>query len=167
VVGILNDHETAIHAVRSLDGRQAVQDAGGGRLLVRAGDGENAPGGLAVVPTSANPSTDSPLSEVPGVASGDLAPDGKHWFTQDADRFAVFDSQTGDREDPTHPGFVFAAPYQWLDSDTIAAVALRTPESDTISLLTCHVSTNDCAVTAEDVGTYQDVAVPFGAPIGS
>jgi hypothetical protein len=104
--------------------------------------------------------------QVPDVATGDLAPDGKHWFTDDSDQFAVFDSATGERQDPAFKdlGFEFAAPYQWLGDDTIAALALpkATNDPQPISLLTCHVSTNDCVVTARDIGDAADVALPIG-----
>ncbi|HEY3530968.1 MAG TPA: hypothetical protein VGK78_17620 [Nocardioides sp.] len=101
--------------------------------------------------------------QVPNVDRGDLAPDGKHWFTDENDEFAVFDSATGQRQDPAHPGYAFAAPYQWLGDDTMAVLALKdTSDSGPISLLTCHVSTNDCHVTASDVGHLSDVTLPTG-----
>lgn len=96
-------------------------------------------------------------------SSGTLSPDGSHWFSDWADQFAVVDSATGKRQDPPHDGFLFAAPYQWLDDDTIAVLAMtRTVDTAPISLLTCHVSTNDCEVTARAVGSYPDVALPLG-----
>jgi hypothetical protein len=100
------------------------------------------------------------------VSSGDLSPDGSHWFTRDSDQFAVFDSTTGGRQDVAFKGlgFEFAAPYQWLGNDTIVALALpkATTGPQPITLLTCHVSTNDCVVTARDIGDAADVALPIG-----
>jgi hypothetical protein len=149
-----------------------VQDGGGGKLLVRVA------GGMAVTDANLmphtvesiagwNPGTDlSGTAQVADVSSGDLSPDGSHWFTQDADQFAVFDSTTGERQDVAYKdlGFDFAAPYQWLDDDTIAVLALprATTGLQPISLLTCHVSTNDCVVTARDIGDATDVALPIG-----
>jgi hypothetical protein len=105
-------------------------------------------------------------TQVPNLDTGDLAPDGKHWFTDENDQFAVFDSATGQREDPAHPGFAFADPYQWLDGDTMAAIGLEgTSGNDPVSLLTCHVSTDECQVTVPDVGHYGDFAVPVGEVI--
>jgi hypothetical protein len=47
-------------------------------------------------------------------------------------------------------------------------LALRDPSADkpTISLLTCHVSSNDCQVTVADAGTYTDLALPVGEALG-
>jgi hypothetical protein len=154
-------------------GSGTVVDAAGERVLVNLG------GGMAVTRANLRPLDRAGIAtwqpggdlanldvQVPDVSSGDLAPDGKHWFTQDADQFAVFDSTTGERQDVAFKklGFDFAAPYQWLGNDTIAALAL--PKAATglqpISLLTCHVSTNDCVVTARDIGDATDVALPIG-----
>ena len=43
----------------------------------------------------------------------------------DCDQIAVFDSATGERQDPSYRslGFVFATPYQWLGDDDIAVLA--------------------------------------------
>jgi hypothetical protein len=150
-----------------------VQDGGGGKLLVRVA------GGMAVTDANLmphtvesiggwNPGTDlSGPAQVANLSTGDLAPDGQHWFSHDNDEFAVFDSATGQRQEPAHPGFAFAAPYQWLGDDTIAVLATKSGSGDPqISLLTCRVSSNDCQVTAPDIGGYGDVALPVGEPIG-
>jgi hypothetical protein len=154
-------------------GSGTVVDAAGERVLVNLG------GGMAVTRANLRPLDRAGIAtwqpggdlanldvQVPNVSSGDLSPDGSHWFTQDADQFAVFDSATGERQDPAYKdlGFEFAAPYQWLGNDTIAALALPKATSDPqpISLLTCHVSTNDCVVTARDIGDAADVALPIG-----
>ena len=150
-----------------------VQDAAGDRILVRVSNG------LAVVRANLRPldaagiTTWKPGTDLTGVtpqvsddSTGDLSPDGSHWFTDDHDQFAVFDSATGHRQDVAFQdlGFQFAAPYQWLDDDTIAALALpkATNDPQSISLLTCHVSTNDCVVTAQDIGDSTQVAIPVG-----
>lgn len=154
-------------------GSGTVVDAAADRVLVREGDG------MAVTTANLRPLSVgaqggwTPGGDLAGVTaqvkdvySGDLAPDGAHWFTQDSDQFAVFDSATGKRQDPRYQdlGFAFAAPYQWLDDDTMAVLALpkATSGSQPISLLTCHVSTNDCTVTARDIGDNTDVAIPVG-----
>jgi len=155
-------------------GSGTVVDAAGDKVLVHVADG------MAV--TKANllpwpigkqdgwkPGGDlaGVTAQVKHVDSGDLAPDGRHWFTDDHDQFAVFDSATGKRQNLTAPGFAYVAPYQWRDNDTIAAVAWADLSRDpSISLLTCHVSTNACALTAPDVGTYTEVAIPRGAAFG-
>lgn len=73
----------------------------------------------------------------------------------------------GTGREPAHPGFAFAAPYQWLDSDTMAVLAVPTADEDgPISLLTCRVSTNACQVATWDMGTYGEVAVPDGRALG-
>jgi hypothetical protein len=107
-------------------------------------------------------------AQVPDVASGDLAPDGKHWFSQDTGQFAVFDSSTGHRQEIAHPGFRSTVPYQWLGDDTIAALA-ESPSIDgeamtPVSLLVCRVSTNTCQVAAKEVGTAGKVVVADGRP---
>jgi hypothetical protein len=156
-----------------------IQDVSGNAALVRAGhEGPGHEGvGLAVIgtdlqaaggvtwPDGVSPTTAQP--QVRDISSGHLAPDGRHWFTQDNDEFAVFDSATGQRQDPAHPGFAFAAPYQWLGNDTMAVLALKgMSDHESISLLTCHVSTNDCEVTAEDIGYFDEVAIPAGEAFG-
>ena len=43
--------------------------------------------------------------QVRDLTSGDLAPDGRHWFTaegNDPDQFEVFDSATGEQQDPSY-----------------------------------------------------------------
>jgi len=143
-----------------------LSDAANGMLLHQAAPNSPDAGaaGLAVTTQLAD---ESPL--VPGISEGDLSADGRHVLTQQADQFAVFDVATGKRQDPAHPDFPFAAPYQWLDDDTIAALALAHPdegEDAKISLLTCHLSTNDCEVTVPDAGGYRELAIPFGEALG-
>lgn len=155
-----------------------VQDAAGDRILVRTGTGL----GVAepnLRPTAVqqqdgwHPGTDlsGVDTQAPDVASGDISPDGKHWFTDNADQFTVFDSATGRRQEPSYEGlgFRFAAPYQWLGDDTIAVLALRDAQSTQaqISLLTCRVSSNDCTVAADDIGGIGNVALPDGRELGS
>jgi hypothetical protein len=176
VVDVRPTPSTAFWPDAGLPDPGTVQDAAGDRILVRVGNG------LAVVKANLQPLDAAGLRswepgtdltgvtvQVPNVSSGDLAPDGTHWFTQDADQFAVFDSTTGERQDVAFKdlGFQFAAPYQWLNDDTIAALALpkATNDPQSISLLTCHVSTNDCVVTAKDIGDSTQVAIPVGEPL--
>jgi hypothetical protein len=164
---------TAVWPDAGLPDPGMVQDAAGDRILVRVGSG------LAVVRANLKPLDAEGLgnwepgtdltrvtAQVSNVSSGDLSPDGSHWFTQDSDQFAVFDSTTGGRQDVAFKGlgFEFAAPYQWLGNDTIVALALpkATTGPQPITLLTCHVSTNDCVVTARDIGDAADVALPIG-----
>ncbi len=151
-----------------------IQDAAGDKLLVRVA------GGMAVIDANLRPLDGDQLPgwepgtdlsgvepQVPNLSTGDLAPDGKHWFSHDNDEFALFDSASGQRQEPAHPGFAFAAPYQWLGDDTMAVLATHGSSDDPqISLLTCRVSTNDCQVTAPDIGGYGDVAIPVGQRIG-
>ena len=107
-------------------------------------------------------------AQVPDISTGDLAPDGQHWFTHDGGQFAVYDSITGDGQEPTQDGFVSVTPYQWLGNDTIAAIGSRSSApGGPVSLLTCRVSTNDCTVAAADVGTADEVVVPDGLPNGA
>jgi hypothetical protein len=156
-------------------GSGTVVDAAGDEVLVDTGDG------MAV--TTANllpwpveeqngwkPGRDlgGLRTQVPDVTSGDLAPDGRHWFTHDGGQFAVYDSTTGDSQDPTYEGVVGVTPYQWLGNDTIAATGSRSSApGGPVSLLTCRVSTNDCTVAVADVGNAADVVVPDGLPAGS
>lgn len=137
---------------------ETLSDAGGGKLLHAVSDDEGMLSGITV-----STRIDELGVTVDNVWDGDLSPSGSHWFTNDVDRFAVFDSATGARQDPTHPGFAFAAPYQWLDDDTIAAVAQRRySDRAPISLLVCSVSTNTCQVAVKDAGTLGDFAIPVG-----
>lgn len=152
-----------------------VKDAAGDRILVEVG------GGLAVVKANLLPPPHQPgwagwepgtdltgvTPQVTGVSTGDLAPDGEHWFTHDGGRFSVYDSTSGHGQEPTHDGFVGVTPYQWLGNDTIAAIGSRSSAPDgPVSLLTCRVSTNDCSVAAADVAGADQVVVPDGVPAG-
>jgi hypothetical protein len=155
-------------------GRQPiVKDAAGDRILVDVG------GGLAVVRAHLLPRPHDPgwadfrpgtdlsgvTPQITGVSRGDLAPDGQHWFTSDGGRFAVYDSTTAQEQDPAHPGFDTLVPAQWLGDDTIAAVGSRSSDpGGPVSLLTCRVSTNQCAVAVPDVGTSDDVVLANGLP---
>jgi hypothetical protein len=158
---------TAFWPDSGLSDPQVVQDAAGNRLLVRVGDG------LAVVranllPRDAGAQADwkpgTDLSgvkpAVPDVATGDLAPDARHWFTTQGGRFTVYDSADGRAQEPEHPGFAEVTPYQWLSGDSIAALAHISGAPDgSASILTCRVSTNACAVVASGVGDVQDVVL--------
>jgi hypothetical protein len=158
-----------VYRVTGFDGSDTIQDAAAGKMLVQVGEPGD-PSGLAVIDevTRDHPSAPSGLApQVRNIGTGDLSPDARHWFTDDRDQFAVFDSATGQRQDPAHPGFEFAAPYQWLDNDSMAVLAVpNASRMDHISLLTCRVSTNACTVTASDIGRYRDVAIPDGAALG-
>lgn len=164
---------TAVWKDVNPQGSGTVVDAAGDRILVKTDDGMTVTT-ANLLPEPADQQTGwEPGGDLTGLTTqvtnldrGDLAPDGKHWFTDENDEFAVFDSATGQRQDPAHPGYAFAAPYQWLDDDTMAVIALKgTSGDDPVSLLTCHVSTNDCQVTAPDIGHYGDFAVPVGEVI--
>ena len=49
----------------------------------------------------------------------------------------------------------------------MVVLALRgTSDHESISLLTCQVSTHECAVTASDIGQYGDVAIAAGEALG-
>jgi hypothetical protein len=153
-----------------------VKDAAGDRILVDVG------GGLAVVRAHLLPRPYDPgwadfqpgtdlsgvAPQVTGVSTGDLAPDGQHWFTGDDGRFAVYDSTTGDEQDPAHPGFDTAVPAEWIGDDTIAAVGFvhAGQPGAVVSLLTCRLSTNQCTVAVADAGTSDDVVIANGRPTG-
>jgi hypothetical protein len=153
-------------------GSGTVVDAAGDRVLVHTADG------MAVTTANLLPSSGQQGSwkpggdlaglgtQVAGVSTGDLAPDGKHWFAQGTHELTVFDSASGRRENLGHPGFAFAEPYQWRDDDTIAAYALGTADGQTVSLLTCQVSTGTCTVTAPQIGEIGNVVLPDGRQLG-
>ncbi len=157
-----------------LGSQPIVRDAAGDRILVDVG------GGLAVVPAHLLPPPHHPgwadfkpgtdlsgvTPQVTGVSTGDLAPDGEHWFPGDGSGFAVYDSTTGDERNPAHPGFDTVVPQEWLGDDTIAAVgAARGDEPGAeVSLLTCRVSTNQCTVAVPNVGANDDVVLANGLP---
>ena len=152
----------ASHVVARGGDRQQVQSAGGGSLLVRYPSGEDGGPSMDVVPDSWD-GTGHPV--VAGFSTGTLAPDGRHWFSQDADQFAVIDSATGERTDMPYDGFAFAAPYRWVDGDTIEALAMKRtadPRTESISVLRCTLSTTSCEVAASDLGTYEQVTLPIG-----
>jgi hypothetical protein len=137
------------------DSAETLQDVAGGQFLHPGSDDRGMAIGNSLAPRK---------SSVPNVYGGDLSPDAQHWFTQDSDAFSVFDSATGERTDPPHPGYEFVAPYQWLDDDTIAALALKGQSTAHIALLTCTVSTDTCEVSNPDIGGYREVMLPFGEP---
>ncbi|HET7432486.1 MAG TPA: hypothetical protein VFJ89_13340 [Nocardioides sp.] len=106
--------------------------------------------------------------QVPDVSSGDLAPDGAHWFTADGDdrdAFEVFDSASGRMQTPAYDGG-HVTPYAWLDSDTIAAWTLPGGDPGSpVTLLTCRVSSDACTVAAPHIGPFGSIAIS-GVPIG-
>jgi hypothetical protein len=135
--------------------------------------------GLAVVKANLRPTSNGPAlndwqprtdltgvhAQVPRVSTGDLAPDGRHWFAAEGGQLTVFASNDGSTQEPDHPGFEHVTPYQWLSNDTIAATAQATDASDgPVSILTCRVSTNTCTVAQRDVGAAGDVVVASGLP---
>jgi hypothetical protein len=156
-------------------GSGTVVDAAGDQVLVHVADG------MAVTTANllkgpASNQEDWTLGgdladlkvQVPGVTSGDLAPDGKHWFGEDTGRFTVYDSDTGQAHEIATVGYPSATPYQWLGNDTIAAVALD-PNVDgsgstPVNLLVCHVSTSSCVVAAKNVGNEGNVVLSDGRP---
>jgi hypothetical protein len=156
-------------------GSGTVLDAAGDQVLVKTDDGMTVTRANLLPEPIGEQSGWEPggdlaglRTQVPDVTSGDLAPDGQHWYARVADKFAVFDSDTGARQDMSHPGFAIAAPYQWLGDDTIAAVGFADASgAGPVSLLICRVSTNDCTVAVADVGNAADVVVPDGLPAGS
>jgi hypothetical protein len=164
---------TAIWKDVNPPGSGTVVDAAGDQILVKTDDGMTVTTANLLPERVDQQAGWKPGGDLTGLTAqvknldyGDLAPDGKHWFTDENDEFAVFDSATGQRQDPAHPGYAFAAPYQWLDDDTMAVLALKgTSDNEPVSLLTCHVSTDDCQVTAPDIGHYGDFAVPVGEVI--
>lgn len=168
VVGKMGPGGTALTPVGSLPDPESVQDAAAGRLLVRV-DEPGGTSGMAVRDLTEMGSLDhGPV--VTDVYSGDLAPDGRHWLTDSGDVARVYDSVTGAGSDLPHPGFQFAAPYTWLDDDTLAMLALSKATNDPaqpISLLTCHVSTDQCTVAARDIGTAGQIALPVGLSLAA
>jgi WD40 repeat protein len=148
--------------VAGFDAPAQVQDVVGDRVLAVA---ENNTGGygLSVVrPPVAGPYP----AQVTGTTSGDLSPDGDRWFTADGknrDAFLVVDSATGRSQEPTYAG-THVTPYAWLDDDTIAAWTLPIDTTNPVDLLTCHVSTNTCAVAAPGIGLFGHIAIG-GEPI--
>jgi hypothetical protein len=152
----------------------SVQDAAGDRVLVRIGSG------LAVMRANLYPLGVDQLSRwrpgsdlstatgrVAGVSTGDLAPDGKHWFSEDPGHpFTVYDSTSGKGEAITSPQGLDSTPYQWLGNDTIAAMA---PEPNVdgsaitpVDLLVCHLSTRTCRIAARNVGNEVNLVVADG-----
>lgn len=101
-------------------------------------------------------------TQVHGETSGDLAPDGRHWFSTDhtgTHTIAVFDAASGDQQAIRHNGDQIT-PYAWLGDDTIAAWSLHADHPQgPVSLLTCRVSTNTCAVAAPDVAPIDTLAL--------
>jgi hypothetical protein len=108
--------------------------------------------------------------QVTRTSEGDLAPDGKHWFTASGDgrdTFEVYDSATGHAQTPRYSGG-HVTPYAWLDDDTIAAwtqtSSVPAYNPSPVSLLRCHVSTGTCEVAARDIGSFGSIAID-GLPI--
>jgi hypothetical protein len=159
--------------IRSTD-PSMIQDAAARRLLIRVGDGmavvdANLPHHLNPIENSFHTKADlvPDAPQVRGVSTGDLAPDAQHWFTTEGGHFAVYASDDGSAQQPEHEGFDGVTPYQWLSGDTIAALARRTGHPDgPVSILTCRVSTNACAVSLPDVGPAAGIVVPNGPTTG-
>ena len=135
-------------------GSGTVVDAAGDKVLVHVADG------MAVTKANLLPSLIGkqdgwkPGGDLAGVTaqvkhvdSGDLAPDGRHWFTDDHDQFAVFDSATGKRQNLHRPRLRLrcAVPVARRRHDRRGGLGPTSPVTPSISLLTCHVSTNACA----------------------
>jgi len=146
--------------VAGLDAAPApVEDVVGDRLLIWT-HGPGVEDGMAVlrlpVDASAQP-------QVTGTTTGDLSPDGDHWFTADGrnrDEFDVVDSGSGDFRTPTYQGGGFVTPYAWLDNDTIAAWTVPGVDGgNPVDLLTCRVSTNTCTLAAPHIGAFGAIAI--------
>jgi hypothetical protein len=166
-------HQYAGWPAPELIGRDTVQDAAARRLLVRVGDGlavvdANLPREPALLDTRPKPRPLPSAPQVGHVSTGDLAPDARHWFNAEGGRFTVYASSDGSSQEPGHPGFERVTPYQWLGTDTIAALAHRAGDPDgPISILRCRVSTNACIVAVADAGPEADVIVPSGPTTGT
>jgi hypothetical protein len=174
---LLPSPSSAVWPDKAFTSSGSVQDAASDRVLVRIGDG------LAVMrdnlyPLRADqlggwrPGSDlsTATGRVAGVSTGDLAPDGRHWFSKDPGHpFTVYDSESGESEAiKLPPGLTDATPYQWLGDDTIAAMGFAHSDGPgaVVSLLTCRVSAGDCTVDVDDAGTADQVVVSDGRPVG-
>lgn len=92
----------------------------------------------------------------------------------DADELAVRTSADGAEVALDMGGRPFASAYEWLDEDTVAAIAspagVSEPEA-AAQLITCDVVAGDCAVAVDDLGGFDelladDFVLPTGTTIG-
>lgn len=92
---------------------------------------------------------------------GILSPDGRHLMSETADENWLSDTATGDRL-PFDPGsYDFAVGYRWLDEDTYAAIAMKTPDATQFDLLRCELTTGACETEVEGQDQTQ-LLLPFG-----
>ncbi|WP_244927685.1 hypothetical protein [Nocardioides sp. W7] len=104
---------------------------------------------------------------LPGVldGSGVLSPDAR-FYAPDADELRVVDVATGaDLALQLPASYFFSTGYQWLDTDTLAVIAL-VDEDAPVSLLTCTVSAGTCTVVTDDAGEQGQAQIAVGEPIG-
>lgn len=155
---------------RLLD-RPDILGAGNG-LLATTVDGDPADGdggGIRI----AEPGEQGVVIPEVWADSVQFSPDAAH-VSADADELQVFDTRTGDRVEFDMGGRPFASVYEWLDDDTVAAIASApgvANAEDEAQLITCELSSGACEVVADDLGSFGELVqdgflVPIGLEIG-
>jgi hypothetical protein len=134
----------------------SIIDVKGGRFLFQPGTGEEG----ILVGQSLQEGTDFSLW-----SADSLSPGGRYLFgEQDPDDVRVFDADSGEKMPQHAGGYAYVMGYDWVDEDHYAAVGLAKATSDSqADILTCAVTTGDCIVVGEHVGTLPDgLVVPTG-----
>ena len=134
----------------------SIIDVKDGRFLYQLGTGEE---GVLVGP-SLEEGTDFSLW-----SADSLSPGGRYLFgEQDPDDVRVFDADTGEKMPQHAAGYAYFMGYAWLDEGHYAAVGLTKATGDSpADILTCAVTTGDCTMVGEGVGTLADgLVIPTG-----
>lgn len=97
-----------------------------------------------------------------------LSPDGSRVVVEVTDGVpAVYDTQTGSRVTTPRTGYSFVAVYQWHGEDSYTAIAADDTPGDPFGydLLTCSLTTRDCATVATDLPVGDGALIPVGMPL--
>lgn len=170
VFDLASGSRTSLDAL--LDDRGGIVGAGGGMVATTARPGagdEVDAGGILVAP----PGEDGIILDQVWSDIVVFSPDARY-LSFDADEMDVRDLRTGEPVAPDMAGRPFASVYEWLDEDTVAAIASPADVADpelSAELITCEISTGDCVVAAADLGSFDDLLrgdflLPTGTSLG-
>ena len=146
-----------------------IVDVANGHFAHKVWEADGGSSGIRVSTDLAHPAPPLPSTH----DSGLLSPDGGYIAVEDGspDEMAVYDTVTRDEVTPK-TGYAFAAPYGWLDDDTLTMIGIKHLEGTMpIDILECSIAEGTCEVVAEAVSTYDEsgpvtLALPIGQTIG-
>ena len=98
--------------------------------------------------------------QLPG-SDGAIFSPGGHWISVFGEQLNVYDAASGERVDIDTAGYANGLGYEWIDPETLLAIAGSTEE---LVLLECDVTADNCDVVARLGGPEEDkiFAIGFG-----